>query len=162
MIRRTYARNSTAMATIKITKAYVNSFKALVIGFDGELPAIKFNEQTNTAEEVKVSEITVPFRAAIAQLIAIRPELSEVYAQITFAKDDARPAKLAAFVRLITTDASYEIDAKEYKAGEQFEDGTVARYNGYSYNITGATFAPVVEAKIKPKSLEDDLAAFGF
>ena len=134
--------------TITITKAYVDAYNAMRLSFAENLPAIRFNEQTNTAEEVEVNEIGISFRAVIAQ--------------IRFAKDDKRAAMLSAFVRLITKDASWEVEAKRHSAGETFEDGNIARYDGYTYNIVGVTFAPAVEAKVKPKSVEDDLAMFGF
>lgn len=148
--------------TITITKAYVDAYNAMRLTFAENLPAIRFNEQTNTAEEVEVNEIGISFRAVIAQIISVRPEIADMYAQIRFANDDKRAAMLSAFVRLITKDASWEVEAKRHSAGETFEDGNIARYDGYTYNIVGVTFAPMVEAKVKPKSVEDDLAMFGF
>ena len=69
---------------------------------------------------------------------------------------------MSAFVRIITNGATWDVEPKKHSAGEQFEDGTVARYDGYTYHIASATFADAVEVKLQPKSVEDDLAMFGF
>jgi len=150
------------MATITISKAYVDSFGNLKLAFAEELPAIHYDAVSKSASEVAVHEIAIHFRAVIAQLLEARPELADVYNQIKFAKADKAPAMMSAFVRLITTGATWDVEPKKHSAGEQFEDGTVARYDGYTYSIASATFADAVEAKLQPKSIEDDLAMFGF
>lgn len=149
------------MATITISKAYVDSFGNLKLAFAEELPAIQYDAVKKEASEVAVHEIAMHFRAVIAQLIEVRPELADIYNQIKFAKADKAPAMMSAFVRLITTGASWDVEPKKHSAGEQFEDGTVARYDGYTYHIVSATFADAVEVKLQPKSVEDDLAMFG-
>lgn len=150
------------MATITISKAYVDSFRNLKLAFAEELPAIQFNKATDSAEEVTVNEIAIPLRAVIAQICDARPEVADMYSQIKFAPEDKRGRMMSAFVRLIAVGAAYDVEPTRYSAGEQFEDGTVARYDGYTYHITSATFAEAVEAKLRPASVDDDLAMFGF
>lgn len=148
--------------TCTITNAYVGSFGNVVLKVDGKLPSIQYDAITKTTSEIEVDEITISLRAFISQLITCRPEVSDLYSQVKLARDDKKPALMSAFIRLMTREGSYDIDAKLHSAGEQFEDGTVARYDGYTYNIVSAKFADAVEAKLQPKSVEDDLAMFGF
>lgn len=146
--------------TITISKAYVDSFNNVRLTFAETLPAVRFDAVKKVAEEVQVSEISISFRAVLAQLLEVRPELADWYGQIRFAREEKRPAMLAAFVRLITNGSSWDIEPNHHSAGETFEDGTVARYDGYTYRIVSATFADAVEAKLQPKSVEDDIAMF--
>lgn len=148
--------------TCTILNAYVGSFGNVVLKVDGKLPSIKYDAIVKTTSEVEIDEITISLRAFISQLIAARPEVADLYGQVKLAREDKKPALLSAFIRLMTREASYDIDAKLHSAGEQFEDGTVARYDGYTYNIVSVKFADAVEAKLQPKSLDDDLKAFGF
>lgn len=148
--------------TCTILNAYVGSFGNVVLKIDGKLPSIQYDAINKTTSEVEVDEITISLRAFISQLIAARPEVADLYGQVKLAREDKKPALLSAFIRLMTREASYEIDAVLHSAGQQFEDGTIARYDGYTYNIISAKFADAVEAKLQPKSLDDDLKAFGF
>ena len=148
--------------TCTILNAYVGSFGNVVLKVDSKLPSIKYDAITKTTSEVEINEITISLRAFIGQLIAARPEVADLYGQVKLARDDKKPALLSAFIRLMTREASYDIDAALHSAGQQFEDGTIARYDGYTYNIVSARFADAVEAKLQPKSLDDDLKAFGF
>lgn len=148
--------------TCTILNAYVGSFGNVVLKIDGKLPSIQYDAINKTTSEVEVDEITVSLRAFISQLIAARPEVADLYGQVKLAREDKKPALLSAFIRLMTREASYAIDAVLHSAGQQFEDGTIARYDGYTYNIVSAKFADAVEAKLQPKSLDDDLKAFGF
>lgn len=158
-----HALNQIIMATTcAILNAYVGSYGNVVLKLDGKVPSIKYDAVSKTASEIEVDEITISLRAFIGQLIAARPEVADMYGQVKLARDDKKPALLSAFIRLMTREASYDIDAKLHSAGEQFEDGTVARYDGYTYSIASAKFADVVEVKLQPKSLDDDLKAFGF
>lgn len=158
-----YAHNCRIMATtITITNAYVGSFGNLVMKFAETLPSIKYNAATDETSEVEVKEINISLRAFINQLIEARPEVAELYSQIKLARDEKKPGLMSAFIRLMTNSATYDIDAVRHSAGETFEDGTAARYDGYTYHIIAAKFANAVEVKLKPKSVEDDLAMFGF
>lgn len=148
--------------TCTIVNAYVGSFGNVNIKLGAKVKAIKYDAVTKTASEVEVDEITISLRAFINQLIAVRPEVADLYGQIKLSREDKKPALLSAFIRIMTREAVYDIDAKLHSAGEQFEDGTVARYDGYTYNIVSAKFADAVEVKLQPKSLDDDLKAFGF
>lgn len=148
--------------TCTILNAYVGSFGNVVLKIDGKVPSIQYDAIAKTASEVEVDEITISLRAFIGQLIAARPEVADLYGQVKLSREDKKAALLSAFIRLMSREASYDIDAKLHSAGEQFEDGTVARYDGYTYNIVSAKFADAVEAKLQPKSIEDDLKAFGF
>lgn len=148
--------------TCTILNAYVGSFSNVVLKIDCKLPAIQYDAINKTTSEVEVDEINISLRAFIGQLIAARPEVADMYGQVKLARDDKKPALLSAFIRLMTRDAKYDIESVMHSAGQQFEDGTVARYDGYTYNIVSARFADAVEAKLQPKSLDDDLAAFGY
>lgn len=148
--------------TCTILNAYVGSFGNVNLKLDAKVKSIQYNAIAKTASEVEVDEITISLRAFINQLITARPEVADLYGQVKLSREDKKPALLSAFIRLMTREASYDIDAKLHSAGEQFEDGTVARYDGYTYNIVSAKFADAVEAKLQPKSLDDDLKAFGF
>ena len=148
--------------TCTILNTYVGSFGNVVLKIDGKLPSIQYDAINKTTSEVEVEEITISLRAFISQLIAARPEVADLYGQVKLAREDKKPALLSAFIRLMTREASYGIDAVLHSAGQQFEDGTIARYDGYTYNIVSAKFADAVEAKLQPKSLDDDLKAFGF
>lgn len=148
--------------TCTILNAYVGSFGNVVLKVDGKLPSIKYDAINKTTSEVEIDEIAISLRAFISQLIAARPEVADLYGQVKLAREEKKPALLSAFIRLMTREASYDIDAKLHSAGEQFEDGTVARYDGYTYNVVSAKFADAVEAKLQPKSLDDDLKVFGF
>lgn len=148
--------------TCTILNAYVGSFGNVNLKLNAKVKSIHYDAIAKTASEVEVDEITISLRAFIGQLIAARPEVSDLYSQVKLARDEKKPTLMSAFIRLMTREASYNIDAKLHSAGEQFEDGTVARYDGYTYNIVSAKFADAVEAKLQPKSLDDDLKAFGF
>lgn len=162
LIKAACAHNCSAMATTcTITNAYVGSFGNVVLKMDTKLPAIQYDAVSKTTEEIEVDEINISLRAFIRQLIGVRPEVADMYGQVKLARDDKKPALLSAFIRLMTRDAIYDVDAVLHSAGQQFEDGTVARYDGYTYNIVSAKFADAVEIKLQPKSLDDDLAAFG-
>lgn len=149
------------MATITISKAYVDSFGNLKLAFAEELPAIQYDAVKKEASEVAVHEIAIHFRAVIAQLLEVRPELADMYNQIKFMSEKDRPSAMTDFITIITTDAKWDITPKKHSAGEQFEDGLIARYDGYTYAITSVTFADDVEAVLKPKSLKDALSRFG-
>ena len=148
--------------TCTILNAYVGSFGNVNLKLGATVKSVKYDAVTKTASEVEVDEITISLRAFINQLIAARPEVADLYGQVKLSREEKKPALLSAFIRLMTKEASYDIDVKLHSAGEQFEDGTVARYDGYTYNIVSAKFADAVEAKLQPKSLDDDLKAFGF
>lgn len=148
--------------TCTILNAYVGSYGNVVLKIDGKLPSIQYDAVNKTTSEVEVDEITLSLRAFINQLIAARPEVADLYGQVKLTHDDKKPARLSSFMRLMTREASYDIDAVLHSAGQQFKDGTIARYDGYTYNIVSAKFADIVEAKLQPKSLDDDLKAFGF
>lgn len=148
--------------TCTIINAYVGSFGNVVLKVDGKLPSIKYDAITKTTSEVEVDEISISLRSFIKQLIDLRPGVSDIYGQVKLARDEKKPALMSDFICLMTRDAKYEIDAKLHSAGEQFEDGTIARYDGYTYNIVSAKFADVVEATLQPKSLADILKAFGY
>lgn len=149
------------MATITISKAYMDGFGNLKLTFVEELPAIQYDDVKNEAAEVAVHEIAIHFRAVVAQLIELRPELADVYNQIKFMPERERPSAMTDFITIITSDAKWDIEPKKHCAGEKFEDGHIARYDGYIYTITSATFADEVEAVLKPKSLKDALSRFG-
>lgn len=153
--------NTVETTTVSIINTYVGSFGNLVIKIAETLPAIKYDAVTKTASEVEVNEINMSLRSFIGQLIEARPEVGELYSQVKLARDEKKPALMSAFLRLITTGAKWDITPKKHTSGEQFEDGTVARYDGYTYHIVAARFADAVEVKLQPKSLDDDLAAFG-
>lgn len=158
-----HAHNCRTMAnTITVTNAYVGSFGNLVMKFAETLPAIKYDAVTKETSEVEVNEINISLRAFVGQLVEARPEVAELYSQVKLARDEKKPALMSAFIRLMTNGATYDIDPVRHSAGETFEDGTVARYDGYTYHIAAARFADAVEAKLQPKSVEDDLAMFGF
>lgn len=166
LIKAACAHNYSAMATINcpIVNAYVTTVaeRAVVtMKLGAKVPDMEYDSVNKVANEVEVDEIQLAFRAFVAQLIAARPEVAELYQMVQFAKDADKPRMLTAFVRLMTRDAVYDIDAVQHTAGQKFDNGTVARFDGYTYNIIGAKFADVVEVKLQPKSLDDDLAAFG-
>lgn len=148
--------------TCSILNAYVGSFGNLNLKLNDKVKSIQYDAITKTASTVDVDEIAISLRSFIGQLITARPEVADLYSQVKLARDEKKPALMSAFIRLMTRDASYEIDAVLHSAGQQFEDGTIARYDGYTYNIVSAKFADAVEAKLQPKSLDDDLKAFGF
>ena len=166
LIKAACAHNYSAMATINcsIVNAYVTTVaeRAVVtMKLGAKVPTMEYDAVSKTASEVEVDEIQLSFRAFVAQLIACRPEVAELYQMVQFAKDADKPRMLTAFVRLMTRDAVYDIDAVQHTAGEKFENGTIARFDGYTYAISAAKFADAVEVKLQPKSLDDDLAAFG-
>lgn len=166
LIKAACAHNCSAMATINcpIVNAYVTTVaeRAVVtMKLGTKVPTMEYDAVSKTASEVEVDEIQLSFRAFVAQLIACRPEVAELYQMVQFAKDADKPRMLTAFVRLMTRDAVYDIDAVQHTAGEKFENGTIARFDGYTYNVSSAKFADAVEVKLQPKSLDDDLAAFG-
>lgn len=166
LIKAACTHNCSAMATINcpIVNAYVTTVaeRAVVtMKLGAKVPTMEYDAVSKTASEVEIDEIQLSFRAFVAQLIACRPEVAELYQMVQFAKDADKPKMLTAFVRLMTRDAVYDIDAVQYTAGQKFENGTIARYDGYTYVITAAKFADAVEVKLQPKSLDDDLAAFG-
>ena len=148
--------------TCTILNAYVGSFGNVNLKLDAKVKSIHYDTITKTTSEVEVDEIAISLRAFISQLIAVRPEVADLYGQVKLSRDEKKPALLSAFIRLMTREASYDIDAVLHSAGQQFEDGTIARYDGYTYNIVSAKFADAVEVKLQPKSLDDDLKAFGF
>lgn len=148
--------------TVVVTNAYVGSFGNVVLKMNTKLPSIQYDAVTKTTAQNEIDEISISLRAFIRQLIAVRPEVADMYGQVKLAHDDKKPALLSAFIRLMTRGASYDVESILHSAGQQFEDGTIARYDGYTYNIVAATFADSVEAKLQPKSVEDDLAMFGF
>lgn len=148
--------------TCSILNAYVGSYGNVNLKLDAKVKSIHYDAITKTASEVEIDEISISLRSFIKQLIDLRPEVSDIYGQVKLARDEDKPARMSAFIRLMTRDAKYDIDAKLHSAGEDFGDGTIARYDGYTYNIVSARFADVVEAKLQPKSLEDDLKAFGY
>ena len=166
LIKAACAHNCSAMATINcpIVNAYVTTVaeRAVVtMKLGAKVPSMEYDAVNKVANEVEVDEIQLSFRAFVAQLIAARPEVAELYQMVQFAKDADKPRMLTAFVRLMTRDAVYDIDAVQHTAGEKFENGTIARFDGYTYGISSAKFADAVEIKLQPKSLDDDLAAFG-
>ena len=148
--------------TCTILNAYVGSFGNVNLKLNAKVKSIHYDSIAKTASEVEVDEITISLRAFIGQLIAARPEVADLYGQVKLARDEKKPALMSAFIRLMTNGATYDIDPVRHSAGETFEDGTVARYDGYTYHIAAARFADAVEAKLQPKSVEDDLAMFGF
>lgn len=166
LIKAACAHNYSAMATINcpITDAYVTRVdeRAIInIKLGAKIPSIEYDAATKVAAESEVDEIQMSFKAFVAQLIKARPEVGEFFQIVQFANNDEKARKLASFVRIATRDAAYDIDAVLHTAGQKFDNGTVARFDGYTYNIIGAKFSDIVEANIQPKSLEDDLAEFG-
>lgn len=166
LIKAACAHNCSAMATINcpIVNAYVTTVAertVVTMKLGTKVPSMDYDRVNKVANEVEIDEIQLSFRAFVAQLIAARPEVAELYQMVQFAKDADKPRMLTAFVRLMTRDAIYDVDVIQHSAGQQFENGTVARYDGYTYAISAAKFSDVVEVKLQPKSLDDDLAAFG-
>ena len=166
LIKAACAHNCSAMATINcpITDAYVtrvNERAIINIKLGAKLPSMEYDAVSKTAAETEVDEIQLSFKAFVAQLIAVRPEVGELFQVVQFANNDEKARKLASFVRIVTRNATYDVDAVLHTAGQKFDNGTVARFDGYTYNIVGTKFADAVELKLQPKSLDDDLAALG-
>lgn len=166
LIKAACAHNYSAMATINcpIVNAYVTRVEErsfITIRFNAMLPSMEYDAVSKIAAEIEVDEIQLSFKAFVAQLIKARPEIGELFQVVQFAKNEEKARKLSSFLRIVTRDATYDIDAVLHTAGQKFDNGTIARFDGYSYNIVGAKFSDIVEANIQPKSLEDDLAEFG-
>lgn len=172
LIKAACAHNCSAMATINcpIVNAYVTKVtdpltkkehSIVIMKLGAKIPKMEYDAVSKVASEVEVDELQFSFRAFVAQLIACRPEVSELYQTVQFTKDADKPRMLTIFVRLMTRDAVYDIDAVQHTAGEKFENGTIARFDSYIYNISAVKFADELEIKLQPKSIDDDIAAFG-
>lgn len=148
--------------TCTIINAKFNTFGDVLVKFDGKVPSIRYDTATKTTSEVEVDEITLSLRAFIAQLITARPEVGDMYNRVKLAPADKRSGLLLKFMYLVTLEAEYDIESVKHSAGQQFEDGTIARYDGYTHSIVGARFADGVEARLLPISLDDALAALGY
>lgn len=166
LIKAACAHNYSAMATINcpITDAYVTRVEErsiINIKLGAKIPSIKYDAATKTVAESETDEIQLSFKAFVAQVVKCRPEVGELFQVVQFAKNDEKARKLASFIRIVTRDAAYDVDAVLHTAGQKFDNGTVARFDGYTYNIIGAKFSDTVEARLQPRSLDDDLAEFG-
>ena len=150
------------MATINaLVKSYrlqsTNFGRIISVDFDQEFPAI-----ADDGTDATTTSIRLTLKQLIAQLVNVRPEASDLLEKVNLATKANNPTLMQAFLKVILTDATYEIDSIRYNEGDVFEDGTVAMHNGYRHNIINVTFAPAVEAKIKPITLDDALAVLGF
>lgn len=158
-----HAHNSIAMATTCSILYYrIDSFGNIVLKIDGKVPSIRYDAITKTTSEAEVDEITISLRAFVAQLIMARPEVADMYAQVKLAREDKKSGLLLLFIRFMTNNAKYDIESVRHSAGQQFEDGTIARYDGYTHRIVGARFMDSLEVKFQRKSLDEALDAFVF
>lgn len=150
------------MATITtVVKSYrlqsTNFGRIITVDFDQELPT--FNDDGSDAT---TATIKFTLKQLIGQLLNVRPEASDLLEKVNLASKANNPTLMQAFLKIILTDATYEIESIAYDKDDVFDDGTVALHKGYRRNIVSVTFAPAVEAKIKPITLDDALAALGF
>ena len=149
---------ATITAAVKSYRLQSTTFgRIITVTFDSKFPAID-----EDGADVETSELRFTLRQLIAQLTNVRPEAADLLERVNLASKSSNPTLMQAFLKVILTDASYEIDSIRYEKDDVFEDGTVAQSAGYRRDITGITFAPAVEAKIKPISLDDALSALGF
>lgn len=148
--------------TCTILHYTINKYGDLELLFDGKIPSIQYDVVTKTTSEIEVDKLTLSIRSFISQLIAARPEVGDMYSRVKLAPADKRTGLLLNFMYLVTSEAEYDIESVQHSAGQQFEDGTVARYDGYTHRIVGARFADGVEARLLPISLDDALAALGY
>ena len=112
----TVVENNTT--TVVVTNAYVGSFGNVVLKINTKLPSIQYDAVTKTTAQNEVDEISISLRAFIRQLIAVRPEVADMYGQIKLAHDDKKPALLSAFIRLMTRGASYNVESILHSAGQ--------------------------------------------
>lgn len=150
------------MGTIStLVKSYrlqsTNFGRIITIDFDQDLPTIAEDGTDATTKSIRFT-----LKQLIAQIVNVRPEASDLLEKVNLASKGNNPTLMQAFLKVILTDATYEIESVAYHEGDVFEDGTVAESNGYRRNLVSVTFAPAVEAKIKPITLDDALAALGF
>lgn len=131
--------------------------RIITIDFDQDLPTIAEDGTDATTKSIRFT-----LKQLIAQIVNVRPEASDLLEKVNLASKGNNPTLMQAFLKVILTDATYEIESVPYHEGDVFEDGTVAESNGYRRNLVSVTFAPAVEAKIKPITLNDALAALGF
>lgn len=125
------------------------------VTFDKDFPC--FDDEGNKST---TNTLRYTLKQFIALVIKNRQEMSAPMNKITLASPDQSSTMLDCFIQMVTEDATYDIDAIDYKEGDTFEDGTVAEHDGYRYDIVGIKFAPIVEANYKPRTLNDALAMF--
>lgn len=147
--------------TCSILNYRIGSYRDITLYFDGKLPSIKYDPATKTTSEIEVDMITISLRSFISQLIIARPEVADMYNQVKLAPEDKKTNRLLLFLRFMTSDAKYDIESVLHSAGQQFEDGTVARYDGYTHHIVGARFMDALENRFEQLSIDDALAVFG-